>query len=68
MNYLLHYDEKMTKVKGENNKIVSGGKLKVNTSVNLLKLLTANDSLSLLIMSLEELKRVKHTRQFLNFM
>ena len=53
MNYISQYNENMTKDKGKDNEIDSGDKRKLNASVNLLKLLKANDHVTLLNISLK---------------
>ena len=67
MNYILQYDDHITKGKGQNKNIVAGDKWKVNASVPLLKILKENDRVPFLHMShktIEEVETDKIIPQF----
>ena len=59
MNYISQYDKNMTKGEYTDKNIQTGGKWKVDSSVPLLKLLKANDLLSLFRMSCNNIKYVE---------
>ena len=59
MNSILQYDDDMTKEKGQNKKIVSGDKWKVNASVTILISLKSKYRVPLLHMSRKTIKEVE---------